>query len=481
MRDQLAALRAQIEPLELDATQRMALRDPVLAYAEAYLAQLPHGPAFRSVKNVELPSQEATITEAPIDIASALALLSEHVDHPGVQLGTPGYLAFIPVSGLYPAALGDYLAAVTNRFAGMAFASPGAVQLERSVLRWMADVVGYPATAAGDLTSGGSIANLSAIVTAREAHGLRAQDIPRVVVYRTAQTHHSITKALRIAGLGECVQRAIPLDDRWRMRPEALEAAIEQDRRAGLRPWLIVGTAGTTDTGAVDPLAALAEIAARAGLWLHVDGAYGAMFALCPSGRTLLQGMDRADSLTLDPHKGLFMPCGSGALLVRDGAALLQAYTEHGPYMQDRHTLTATDLNSPAELSPELTRPFRGLRLWLTLKVCGVAPFRAALEEKLLLARYAYAQLQTIERMTVGPPPDLSVVTFRYQPRHGDANVFNQRLIAAIQQDGRIFLSSTLIDGQVVLRLAVLSLTTHLETIDLALAIIRETAEALEG
>ena len=390
-----------------------------------------------------------------------------------------GYLAFIPGTGLYSSALADYLAAVTNRFVAAYFASPGGVQIERKLLRWMADFIGYPASAVGDLTSGGSIASLVAIVTARDAHNLKAKDFSNSVVYLSKQTHHCIDKALRIAGLGECVKRYIPLDDRYHMRVEALEKTIQQDKQAGLNPWLIVASAGTTDTGAVDPLESIADIAQAHQLWLHVDGAYGVPFALCDLGKNILKGIERSDSIILDGHKGLFLPFGSGAVLVKNGQHLLRSHHYSANYLQDIEGLTSSDMISPAESSPELTRPFRGLRLWLPLKLAGVAPFRAALEEKLLLARYFYEEINKIDGFVTGAYPDLSIVTFRYLPDRGDADEFNQKLITAVQQDGRIFLSSTMLDGKFTLRLAVLNLHTHQETIDLALKILKEKANAI--
>ncbi len=247
-----------------------------------------------------------------------------------------------------------------------------------------------------------------------------------------------------------------------------------------MRPWLIAATAGTTDTGAVDPLADLADIAGRRELWLHVDGSYGAPFALTEQGKRILRGIERADSVVLDPHKGLFVPFGSGAVLVREGSHLLDVHHYDASYLQDRDVLASGDEVSPADLSPELTRPFRALRLWLPLKLAGVAPFRAALEEKLLLARHLHEKLLLEDGFEVGPPPDLSIVTFRYRPRRGDPDTFNRRLVDAVQQDGRIFLSSTRIGGKFTLRVAILSLRTHLETIELAIEILREKAIQLE-
>ncbi len=477
------ALEARIRELEKatqaldpDAAERARLERAVLAYASAHVQDRPQMPVYQSTPDQGAGLYDSPLSEEPIAIEAALQLLRDHVDRVGVTIGSPGHLAYIPSGALYVPALGDYLAAVSSRYVGLFFAAPGAVRMEHMLLRFFADEIGYPATAAGDLTSGGSIANLEGIVTAREASGLTAKDFARAVVYLSEQTHHAIAKALRIAGLGECQKRYVPLDAQYRMQAAALAAAIAADRQQGFLPWLIVATAGSTDTGAVDPLPAIADLAEQNGLWLHVDGAYGAAFVLCPPGRQILRGLERSDSVVLDPHKGLSIPLGLGALLVKDGAKLQQAHHYSANYLQDA---AVADEISPAELSVELSRPFRGLRLWLPMKLAGVAPFRAALEEKLLLARYFHQQIQQIPGFEVGPAPDLSVVTFRYLPARGDANAFNQQLVTAIRDEGKIFLSSTLIDRQFTLRLAILGLRTHLDTIDLALEVLERQAKRL--
>ena len=478
--EKLRQLELEIRPLEPGPKERALLRDKVVAYADAFMEGLAGKPAYGVSDGEDSALYDSPISERSTGPDEALDLLDRGVIQRGVNVGSAGHLAYIPGSNLYASALADYLAAVTNRYSGLYFASPGAVRMERVLLRWMADFLGYPAASAGDLTSGGSIANLVGIVTAREAHGLKARDFGRAVVYLSEQTHHAIDKALRIAGLKESIKRMIPLDGRHRMRPEALEEAAEGDAKAGLYPWLIAASAGTTDTGAVDPLAELADVARHHGLWLHVDGAYGAPFALTEYGKQMLRGIERSDSVVLDPHKGLFLPFGSGAVLVRDGRHLLEAHHYDASYLQDRDTLASADEVSPADLSPELTRPFRALRLWLPLKLAGVAPFRAALEEKLLLARHFHRRMRLEDGFEVGPPPDLSIVTFRYLPRRGDPDAFNRKLINAVQRDGRVFLSSTKIGGKFTLRVAILSLHTHVDTIELAIEILHEKAEQLE-
>jgi aromatic-L-amino-acid decarboxylase len=478
--ERLKRLELESRPLDPGFEGRSSLRDKVIAYADAFIEDLDRKPVYAASDGEGNALYDSPISEGPMDHDAVLELLDLGVNRGGVSVGSGGHMAYIPGSNLHASALADYLGAVINKYSGLYFASPGMVRMERMLLRWVADLVGYPASAAGDLTSGGSIASLVGIVTAREASGLKAKDFDKAVVYLGAQTHHAVDKALRIAGLGETVRRFIPLDDRHRMRPEALEEAVEADAKMGLYPWLIAATAGTTDTGAVDPLADIANIARRHDLWLHVDGAYGAAFALTEHGKRILRGIERSDSMVLDPHKGLFLPFGSGIALVREGRHLLHAHYYDASYLQDKDVLASGDETSPADLSPELTRPSRALRLWLPLKLAGVAPFRAALEEKLLLARYFHERMLHEDRFEVGSPPDLSIVTFRYLPRSGDPNVFNRRLIDAVRRDGRIFISSTMIDGRFTLRLAILSLRTHQETVDLAIDILREKAAQLE-
>jgi glutamate/tyrosine decarboxylase-like PLP-dependent enzyme len=277
--------------------------------------------------------------------------------------------------------------------------------------------------------------------------------------------------------MGGCIKHEVPVDANYRMDAQALEMAIVSDQMAGLTPWLIVAAAGATNTGAVDPLQEISEIAAAHNLWFHVDGAYGALFVLCPEGRATLKGMASSDSLVLDPHKTLFLPYGTGAVLVREGGKLYASQNWRADYMQD----IPDDIEevSPAELSFELTKHFRGLRLWLPLKLFGVAPFRAALSEKVLLARYFHEQIQRVNGFEAGPAPDLSIVTYRFRPPRGDANEFNRRLVKRIQEEGRVFISSTRIDGEFVLRLAVLSFRTHLDDIEEALDVLRSNAERL--
>jgi glutamate/tyrosine decarboxylase-like PLP-dependent enzyme len=243
-----------------------------------------------------------------------------------------------------------------------------------------------------------------------------------------------------------------------------LEARIAEDRRLGLLPWLVFASAGTVNTGAVDPLDDVAAVARRAGLWLHVDAAYGGFFILTDRARTQLAGMAGADSVVLDPHKGLFLPYGCGAVLVRDGEALRKGFAFTSSYLSDVHA--GADL-SPTDYSPELTRHFRALRLWMSLKLHGIEPFRAALEEKLILAQLAHERLTSMSGIETVPAPELSCVAFRVR---GDGDHATERLLARVLERGRVQMSSTRLWGRLYLRICVLCFRSHLSDVDEALA-----------
>ena len=474
----LGRLERAARPLEPGSTRRKALRNTVVASSERYLRKIDTIKAYEETEDKGIGLLAAPISERGLPVDTVINLIEHDVVRPGGHPASPGHLAYIPGGGLYHSALGDFLAAVTNKYAGVFFTGPGPVRMENLLVRWVADLAGYPASAGGTIASGGSLATLAAIATARDAHGLKGADYATAAVYLTTQAHHCIEKALRIAGLGEAPIRHVPMDDRFRMRPEALAEAIATDRLAGLRPWLVVAAAGTTDVGAVDPLDAIATITTRERCWFHVDAAYGGFFLLTEQGRSTLAGIERSDSVVLDPHKGLFLPYGSGIVIVRDVAQLSATHDSYGHYMQD--AVREPGEISPAEVSPELSKHFRALRMWLPLTLLGARPFRAALEEKLLLARYFYREVAALG-FEVGPLPDLSIVTFRWAPEGMSperVNAINQVIVDGVRRDGRVFLSSTMLEGRFTLRLAALAFRTHRRTIDLALRVLREQVAA---
>jgi aromatic-L-amino-acid decarboxylase len=314
------------------------------------------------------------------------------------------------------------------------------------------------------------MANFSAIVTARRSR--LPEDFLSGSICVSEHVHASVTKAAMLAGFPIANVRAVPADDALRMDVDALRRRIAEDRAEGLTPFAVVASAGTTTTGAIDPLDAIADVAAGEGLWLHADAAYGGFFRLTDRGRERFRGIERADSITLDPHKGMFLPYGTGALVVRDGRLLREAHhIGTSAYLQD----LAADAQIPnfAEYSAELSRDFRGLRVWFPLKLHGVAAFRDALDEKLDLAEHLYESLVEVPELELPWRPELSVVPFRLRGADDDAN---RRFLDAINDSKRVFLSSTVIDGRFTLRACILSHRTHRDRVDECIDIVRRAA-----
>jgi aromatic-L-amino-acid/L-tryptophan decarboxylase len=383
---------------------------------------------------------------------------------------SPGYFAYIPGGGLLPSAIADLVANMTNRYVGMFATAPLLVRLETNVLRWFLDMVGYPEGARGILTSGGSIANLVALVCARhEKLGDHFQD---GVVYVSDQVHHSVAKAARFVGFAPEQVRVIETGEDLRLTRERLLDAVAEDRRAGRRPAVVVASAGTTNTGVVDDLSGLSEFAKQEGLWLHVDAAYGGFFALTARGKERLAGMESADSITVDPHKGLFLPYGTGCLLVRDGRHLRAPHRSTTGYLPPLNDDSlAQDFT---EYSPELSRDFRGLRIWLPLKIFGARAFREALDEKLDLAIYAAREIEKIPGIELLAEPDLSLVTFRKIAAQGeDVDQLNQEFLQRMLAKRKVWMSGAWVKGHFTQRICVISFRSHREDVDRALELIR--------
>ena len=473
---QISKLEEETRLMEPQGEELAALTSEIVEYAHDYLNNIGTKNAYDGgvIKGQDLLAKP--FAEEGRELGQLLNILHTDVDGPGINPASGNHLGYIPGGGIYPSAMGDYLAAVVNKYSGIFYASPGAVQLENMVIRWMAKILNFPNTAMGNLTSGGSIANLIAIVTARDAKEISSEKIKQSCIYLTKQAHHSVHKAIRIAGLGEAHLREIDVDDKFRMNVAQLEGQIEADQNAGLLPFLVIGSAGTTDTGAIDPLSNMAEICEQNNLWFHIDAAYGGFFMLVEDQQQKFAGIERADSITIDPHKGLFLAYGLGAVIVKDIDALKKSHYYQANYMQDAAEILEEP--SPADLSPELTKHFRGLRMWLPLQLFGVTAFRKALEEKILLCQYFYKKI-AVAGFEVGPEPELSVCIYRFTEGVENANEFNQQLIKSVQDDGRIYISSTTIDGVFWLRLAVLVFRTHLQTIEDLLIILKEKREQL--
>jgi aromatic-L-amino-acid decarboxylase len=348
------------------------------------------------------------------------------------------------------------------------------VQLEANALDWFRDWMAFPPRTRGLFTTGGSMSICNAVLCARER--LLGTKIRDGVLYTSTQAHASVGKSAKLAGILPDRVRMIAVDEQFRMRPEALIDAIADDKRGGLQPFLVVSTAGTTNTGAVDPLDAVADVCGRLGLWHHIDGAYGAFFHMVPALRPLLAGLSRADSLTLDPHKGLFLPYGTGALLVRDGAALRAVHGGAAEYLPPP---AEDEFYDPAQYGPDLSRAIPGLRVWLTVKFFGAARLRAAVAEKRELAVWAADQVARIPGIELIAPPQLSLFAYRLAPPgapRSSQDAATRLLLDRVNARGRVFLTGCTAGGQFLARVCVLSFRTRRCHVEAAVAHIREEA-----
>lgn len=475
LKDRIQELEATSKILDPDAKERKEFSDEVFTYGSNFLDRLDEEKSYTQ-EGYDDEALSKTDFEQPVPVADVLDLLKDHMEKPGINTASGGHLGYIPGGGLYAAAMGDHIAAVTNKYAGVFYASPGAVRIENALIEWTGKLAGYEKGFGGNLTSGGSIANFTGIVTAREAKSIKGADYHRTVIYSTILSHHSIKKAITIAGLRECILRNVPLDSTHKMDTAVLEQQIVDDKKSGLQPFLVVGNAGSTNIGSIDPLKEIGSIAREHDLWFHVDGAYGGYFILLDECKKKMEGLELADSIVMDPHKGLFLPYGLGIVLVKEVAYMRKAFAYEASYMQD--TVDFGKDMSPADVSPELSKHFRGMRMWLPLKLYGVQAFRDCLEEKLLLTRYFAEKVQELgfEMMCA---PELSVAAFRHVPKNGDVNEFNKKLVEAMHNEGEIFISSTMLDGKYILRFACLSFRTHLDHVDRLLAMLKKHKEAL--
>jgi aromatic-L-amino-acid/L-tryptophan decarboxylase len=469
--------------LDLSPEAMQAMGQEVLARVVAHVASLPAQPvrgdleeAAAFCRALREPAPEAG---TPLDDLLE-PLFAEWIPRT-FNTASPGYLAYVPGGGLFPAALADLISAATNRYTGVWLPAPALVQLEANVLDWLRDWMGFPPSARGLLTPGGSMAAFNAVVAARER--LLGPELRAGTLYVSSQTHHSVAKAARLAGILADRVREIPVDDAFRMRLDVLADAVAADRAAGLRPFFVVSSAGTTNTGAIDPIEAVADLAARERLWHHVDGAYGAFFRLVDELRPMLAGIERADSLTLDPHKGLFLPYGVGALLVRDGEALRAAHGATASYMPA--LAGADDLYDPSQYGPDLSRGFPGLRVWLCLKLFGVARFRSALAEKRALALDAAARIGALPGVVMTAPPELSLFAFHLASPGATRerqNAATRELIERVTRRGRVMLTGCTVDqdgARFLARVCVLSFRTRQERIDACVEDVATEAAAL--
>jgi glutamate/tyrosine decarboxylase-like PLP-dependent enzyme len=381
----------------------------------------------------------------------------------------PAFFAYIPFAGTWPGALGDFVASAANLYAGSWQEGAGPTQLELEVLRWFKEWLGFPSEASGTLVSGGSAANLTALACAREARvGAMRDDI---VVYASDQAHSSVARSARVLGFRPDQVRVLPVGEDLRLEPATLDAAIAADLDAGRLPFLLVANAGATSTGAVDPVADLAAVCRRHGLWLHVDAAYGGFACLTERGRRALGDLSLADSITLDPHKWLYQPYECGCLLVRDGHALRRAFEITSDYLRDAEA-DAGAVNF-ADHGLQLTRTCRALKIWLSVRTFGLDAFRAAIDRSLDLAEHARTHIESSPALELVAPPSLGIVCFR---RRDGSDV--DGLVAALERSGIGLVSSTRVHGVPALRLCILAHASRADDVDAVLDLLEQAEPA---
>lgn len=382
----------------------------------------------------------------------------------------PGYFAFIPSNGTWPSSMGDLVASALNIYAGSWMEAAGPSQVELTVLDWFRQWIGYPPGAAGVLVSGGSAANMTALALARE-HRVGAMD-QRVVAYVADQAHSSMARAGRILGFRPDQVRVLPVDRDFRLDPGTLQRAIDADRTAGYRPMFLAAVAGSTNAGAIDPLPRLADVCQANDIWFHVDAAYGGFAMLTDRGKRWLTGIERADSVTLDPHKWLYQPFECGCLLVRDGDRLRTAFEITPDYLADAQ-IAHREVNF-SDLGIQLTRMSRALKIWMSVQTFGIDAFRKAIDRAIDLARAAQARIVASDEFELLLPASLGVVCFRRHPKgiddERDLEAVNSALVRDLADSGIGLLSSTRLRGTYAIRLCVLNHTSGTEDVDRVLS-----------
>src|SRR5688572_1211266 len=465
------------------------------------LERLPSLPVARAHRVEEVRSAVAIpVPDQPMPVDELVAYLRDMALERSMYPGHPGFMAYIIGSGTVPAAPAELLAAGLDQNLGGWRLSPAATEIELHLLRWFAEAFGLPAGSGGLMTSGGAMAAFVGLKAARDAqagwdsreHGVAAG--PPLAIYASSEAHVVNERAADMMGLGRRSVRKIPVDPEYRMRVDALREAIEGDLAAGARPVIVVATAGTVATGAIDPLEEIAQVCEEHGLWLHVDAAYGGIAALVPSLRPAFRGIERADSIAFDPHKWLYIPPAAGAVVVRDPTHLSQAFEVHPSYTREDKALTGrgTDL---MEFGPQFSRGFSALKVWVSLLAHGWSAYCRRIEHDVELARYLHRRvIERPEFEPMAPEPPLSIACFRYVPedlrgggesarspgRDAYLDRLNERLMSEIQMDGRVFPSNAVLDGRFVLRACIVNFRTEAAEIDRLLDVAAELGAGLD-
>ena len=441
--ESVAASLQQLIPRLLSSTQNVT-NDPIIKVAQpSDVARLQSLSAPGEAQSIE------TVVEEAFDI----------FDH-RMRVNHPRFMGLIPSPTSPVAWVGDVVASAFNALGASKIQASGPVLVEKTLISWLASQVGLPAeTSGGVCVSGGSMANLMGIVLARDRH-VPQGDLPNAVAYLSDQTHYSVVKALRLLGFAYNQIRRLPADAQFRMRPEQVEEAIQADRKAGLVPFLVVGTCGTTNSGAVDPLAQLSQVCDRNNVWFHVDGAYGASAVLSKSQSAATNGLELADSLSWDAHKWLFQTYSCGLLLVKDKRNLVKSFANQGDYLRDGVAIEDDDIPNFWNYTMELTRPAsRAMKLWFTLRVLGTDAIGTMIDHGFLLAHTAEQEFRRLPEWEIISPASMGVVTFRYAPTETseeERERMNSSISQALVSDNVAGIMTTRINGIVALRICAL-------------------------
>jgi len=464
--------------LELSRAEMEDLGRRVMESVVERWAGLREQPLGRIASPTELEKQLAgPPPELGADPLEVLRQVYDHVLGNTISIDHPRFLAFIPVPSNFIGFLADVLASGFNVFAGTWLAGSGAAQVELTTIDWLRRLCGFPDGAQGLFVSGGSMANLTALVAAR--HAMLGEHDPDSRVYFSDQTHSSVQRALTVMGFSPRQWEILPSDADFRLGLPSLQKAVAAHRASGKRPFCVVANGGTTNTGAVDPLPELVSFCREEGLWLHVDGAYGAPAMLCDEGKALLDGMGDADSLTMDPHKWLFQPMELGCVILREGRFLAEAFRVTPEYMKD----VEGEINF-ADSGIQLTRGFRALKLWMSLKIFGLGAFRNAVSLGIKLGKQAEKRIRASSHFELVTPAQLGILTFRYKddgrPSH-ELDALNRAITDALRKEGRAMLSTTALRGRTVLRMCTNNPRTTKEDIEETVALLEKWADVIGG
>jgi glutamate/tyrosine decarboxylase-like PLP-dependent enzyme len=468
--------------IELTAESRAALGRAALDWALRYFSEQAQLRIYPTISASELTARLSQPLPAdPQDPAHVLADLDEIARY-GRHNGHPRMFGYVQSSGSFAGVVGDLLASAINQNVTSWRSAPAATTVEHQVIEWLKTMTGFDPRGEGVLLSGGSFANFAALAAALRAgtdvdlnqRGVAA--LPgRPRIYTSEMTHMSMPKAASMLGVGKDAIVRIPVDRELRMLPDALRSQIAADRAAGFHPVCAVATAGDVNTGAIDPLEAIADVCEAARVWLHVDGSYGALAAQAPRVAGAMRGLARADSLSLDPHKWLFAPLDVGCLLVRDQAALRRAFSEGAGYID---VVADRDMSEFAywDHGPELSRRFRALKIWVLLKVHGARAIQAAIDDNIAVAAHLAARIDASADFERLAPAPLSIVCFRY--KQGD-DAFNKRLMVEVQRDGESYVSNATVNGRFALRACIVNFRTRAEDVETLLDTIRRVASRM--